>query len=124
MSQGTEACCGELIAAAPGDIEVIVYGESFPAKRLRKDIGLKPGNDRPSMLHSGCDGCVEMGDWLTEDQLQELQKLMSFPKDNSATVFQIVVNVHPFCRLICERPHMGAEDKNRYYFTQLADLDG
>jgi hypothetical protein len=63
-----------------------------------------------------------MGDWLTDDQRQELRKLMSFPKENSATVFQIVVNVPPVCRLICEWPHGSSDKEDKYYFTQLANL--
>jgi hypothetical protein len=63
-----------------------------------------------------------MGDWLTDDHRQELRKLMSFPKENSATVFQIVVNVPPVCRLICEWPHGSSDKEDKYYFTQLANL--
>ncbi len=45
------------------------------------------------------------------------------PGDNPATVFQILVNVPPICRLICEWPHGSPDRGDRYYFTQLADLD-
>jgi hypothetical protein len=124
MSLGTEeACSGEVVAAAPGDIEVIVYGESFPAKKLKKNFGTQPTTDMPGMAHPSSHGCVEMGDWLTEDQLQELRKLMSFPEENLATVFQIVVNVPPLRRLICEWPHGSPDKEDKYCFTQLADLD-
>jgi hypothetical protein len=112
-----------VVAAAPGDIEVIVYGESFPAKKLKKDISSKTGNNMAGVPPQECDGCVEMGEWLTEDQRQELRKLMSFPKENSATVFQIIVNVPPLRRLICEWPHRGSDKADKYYFTQLANLD-
>jgi hypothetical protein len=114
---------GEVVAASPGDIEVIVYGESFPAKKLKKDVISRPVNDMSDVPHAGCDGCIEVGDWLTKDRHQEFRDLMSFPKESPATVFQIVVNVPPVCRLICEWLHKGSDDKNRYYFTQLADLD-
>lgn len=114
---------GEIIATVPGDIEVIVYGESFPAKKLKKDVGPQPATDMPGMAHAGCYGCVEMGDWLTEDQLQELRKLMSSPREDLATVFQIVVNVPPLRRLICEWPHRSIDKEDKYHFMQLADLD-
>lgn len=117
-----EGYSGEIIATVPGDIQVIVYGESFPAKKLKKEISSPPGSDILGLPCAGCDGCIEIGDWLTDDQRQELQKLMSFPKENLATVFQIVVNVPPVCRLICEWPHGSADKEDKYYFTQLADL--
>lgn len=127
MSLGTEEACSgdrsDIIAATPGDIQVIVYGEAFPAKKLKKSLVSRQRNDIRSLAHTGCDGCIEIGDWVTEDQRQELRKLMSFPKENPATVFQIIVNVPPICRLICEWPHGGPDGEDRYYFTQLADLD-
>gem|GEM_PF-2100487 len=128
MSLRTEEACsgdrsGDITATAPGDIQVIVYGEAFPAKKLKKDIVSRPGAAIRSLDYEGCDGCIEIGDWLTEDQRRELRKLMSFPGGNPATVFQILVNVPPICRLICERPHGSPDGGDRYYFTQLADLD-
>lgn len=112
MSSGKEkACPEEIIASAPGDIQVIVYGDAFPAKKLKKGV-------------RGRDGCFEVGDWLTNDRRQELRRLMSYPLDNPATVFQIVVNVPPMRRLICEWPHENLGKEGRYYFTQLVDLDG
>ncbi len=96
---------------------MIVYGEAFPAKKLKKDIVSWPGTDIRSLDYAGYDGCVEIGDWVTEDQRLELRKLMSFPGDNSAIVFQILINVPPICRLICEWPHGSPDGGDRYYFT-------
>jgi hypothetical protein len=124
MSLGTEAASsGEIIASAPGDIQVIVYGEAFPAKKLKKDAAPLPRTDIIRLACAGCDGCIEIGDWLTEEQRREFRKLMSFPGDNPATVFQIVVNVPPVRRLICEWPHGSSDEGDTYHFTQLADLD-
>jgi hypothetical protein len=124
MSLGTEeACPGEIIASAPGDIQVVVYGEAFPAKKLKKDIASLPRTDITSLAHAGCDGCIEIGEWLTEGQRRELRKLMSFPGGNPSTVFQIIVNVPPIRRLICEWPHGSPDEEDMYHFTQLADLD-
>jgi hypothetical protein len=124
MSLGIEAACsGEIIAYAPGDIQVIVYGEAFPAKKLKKDTASMPRTDIRTLANAGCDGCIEVGDWLTEDQRRELRKLMSFPGENLATVFQIIVNVPPVRRLICEWPHGSPDEEDTYHFTQLADLD-
>lgn len=124
MSLRTEvACSGEIIASFPGDIQVIIYGEAFPAKKLKKDIVSLPRTDIRSLDDAGCDGCIELGNWLTEDQRRELRKLMSFPRENPATVFQIVVNVPPVRRLICEWPHGSSDGEDTYHFTQLADLN-
>lgn len=125
MSSGTEnICSGEIVADAPGDIQVIVHGETFPAKKLRKDVGPTSETDVKSPLSGSSYSCFEVGDWLTDVQRQELRKLMSFPVENTATVFQIVVNVPPMRRLICEWPHGSSGREDKYYFTQLADLDG
>ncbi len=118
-----KACSREIIASTPEDIQVIVYGEAFPAKKLKKDIVSRPGQDIRSPAYSDCYGFIEIGDWITEDQRRELRKLMNFPRDYPSTVFQIVVNVPPTCRLICEWPHGSLDSEDRYYFTQLVDLD-
>lgn len=125
MSSGTEnICSGEIIAGAPGDIQVIVHGETFPAKKLMKDMSSASETDIKSLPSGSSYGCFEVGDWLTDVQRQELRKLMSFPVENTATVFQIVVNMPPMRRLICEWPHGSSGREDKYYFTQLADLDG
>jgi hypothetical protein len=125
MSSGTEdSCSGEITADAPGDIQVIVHGETFPAKKLRKDTSPASETGVKNAPAGKSYGCFEVGDWLTDVQLQELRKLMSFPVENTATVFQIVVNVPPMRRLICEWPHGSSGREDKYYFTQLADLDG
>ncbi len=118
-----EACPKEIIASTPGDIQVIVYGEAFPAKKLKKGIISRPGTDIRSPAYAGCYGCIEIGDWIKEDQRRELRKLMSFPGNCPSTVFQIVVNVPPTCRLICEWSHGSLDSGDTYYFTQLVDLD-
>lgn len=122
ISATEEGCPREIIASAPGDIQVIVYGEAFPAKKLKKGIISQPGIDVISPVYAGCYGCIEIGDWITEDRRHELRKLMSFPRNYPATVFQIVVNVPPMCRLICEWPHEDSNVDDMYYFTQLVDL--
>ncbi len=54
MSLGTEeAHPGEIIASAPGDIQVIIYGKAFPAKKLKKDIAAMPRTDIRCMAHAG-----------------------------------------------------------------------
>lgn len=118
-----EASPKEIVAMSPGDIQVIVYGEAFPAKKLKKDIISQPGQDIKSQAYSCCCGCIEIGDWITEEQRRELRKLISFPGNYPTTVFQIVVNIPPTCRLICEWTHANTDRGDRYYFTQLADLD-
>jgi hypothetical protein len=117
-----EAYPREIIASTPGDIQIIVYGETFSAKRLKKGIISRPGVDIRSPTYTDCCGCVEIGDWISEDKRRELRKLMSFPGIYPTTVFQIVVNVPPACRLICEWPHEESNIDDKYYFTQLIDL--
>ncbi len=100
---------------------MIVHGETFPAKKLKENIRAI-SVDGPSS--SDIAGCIEVGDWLTEHQMRELKKLMRFPQENPSTVFQIIVNVKPIRRLICEWPHTNSDDlEDKYYFTQLVDLD-
>jgi hypothetical protein len=110
----------EIVARSPGDIQVLIYGESFPVRRL-KYINSAIESDSPKI--SSFRGRVEVGDWLTEAQKNELLKLMSFPKDHPSTVFQILINMPPMRRLICEWPHDCSNQEDGYYFTQLADLE-
>jgi len=117
LEQGA-ARANEIVAESPGDIQVVVYGESFPAKRLKSICSNADQADSSSIS-----GCVELGDWLTESQRGELRKLMSFPNDHPATVFQILINVPPMRRLICEWPHNGTNQEDSYCFMQLADLE-
>ncbi len=86
-----EAYPKEIVALSPGDIQVIVDGEAFPAKKLKKDIISRQGQDIKSPAFSCCCGCVEIGDWITEAQHQELRKLMSFPENYPTNVFQMLV---------------------------------
>jgi len=112
----------ETVAAAPGDIQVIVYGECFPAKKLKALVPSSGTGTAGKPLSTTYTGFLEIGEWLSEEDRKKLGKLMGFPKDYPATVFQILVNVPPGRRLICECPHDGFNEK-RFYFTQLADLD-
>lgn len=112
--------CKETIALAPGDIQVIVHGECFPVKKL-KALNCWSGGDAPEP-NQQYTGFLEIGEWLSEQDRNEFRKLMSFPKDYPTTVFQILVNVPPGRRLVCEWPH-DTRDEDEYYFTQLADLD-
>ncbi len=112
---------GEMVALAPGDIQIIVHGECFPAKRLKALIP-DSGNGVSGPDHTSPSGFLEVGEWLSQEQKSELQKLMGFPETNPATVFQILVNIPPESRLVCEWPH-GCLQEDGYYFTQLADLD-
>lgn len=118
-----EACSKEIVALKPGDIQLVVYGEAFPIKKLKKDIISRHGQDIKSLAYSCCYGCIEIGDWITEEQHHELRRLMSFPGNYPTTVFQIVVNIPPMCRLICEWTHVKTDRRDLYYFAQLADLD-
>jgi hypothetical protein len=119
-SGGEISPSGEIVARSPGDIQVVIYGESFPVKRLMY---------AHSSINADCpdipsfSGCVELGEWLTDAQRNELRKLMSSPKDNSATVFQILINMPPTRRLICEWPRDCLDQKDSYHFTQLVDLE-
>jgi hypothetical protein len=122
MNQESRASsCKETVALAPGDIQVIVHGECFPAKKLRT-LDHQAGSDmqKPGQPFTGF---LEVGEWLSEQDRNEFRKLMSFPEDYPTTVFQILVNLPPERRLVCECPH-GSLPEKEYYFTQLADLDG
>lgn len=112
----------EIVASTPGDIQVIVYGEAFPVRKIKKGIISQPEQDIKRSVYSGSCGCIEIGDWITDDQRRELRKLMSFPRNYPSTVFQIVVNVPPTCRLICEWPHGDSDEESTYHFIQLVDL--
>jgi|WetSurMetagenome_2_1015567.scaffolds.fasta_scaffold199982_2 hypothetical protein len=111
----------ETVALAPGDIQVIVHGECFPVKKLL-DFNHHEGSDEPKPSQPFT-GFLEVGEWLSEHDIGEFRKLMSFPDDYPTTVFQILVNVPPERRLVCEWPH-GSLPESEYYFTQLVDLDG
>jgi hypothetical protein len=112
----------EVVAISPWDIQVIVHGETFPAKRFKEHI-IAASENRST--RSDIAGFIEVGEWLTDAERVNLRRLMSLPNENPSTVFQLVVNVQPMRRLICEWPHasIDCENADRYYFTQLADLD-
>lgn len=97
------ASCEETIALAPGDIQVIVHGECFPVKKL-KALDSRSVSDSPEP-NQQFTGFLEIGEWLSEQDRNEFRRLMSFPKDYPTTVFQILVNVPPERRLVCEWPH-------------------
>lgn len=119
-SSGGASQSDEIVARSPGDIQVLIYGESFPVKRLQY-INSAIEADCPKI--SSFRGRVEVGEWLTKAQKNELLKLMSFPKDHSSTVFQILINMPPMRSLICEWPHDCPDQEDGYYFTQLVDLE-
>jgi hypothetical protein len=112
----------EVVAISPWDIQVIVHGEAFPAKRFKEH--LKAGSENCS-TRSDIAGFIKVGEWLTDAEKVKLRRLMSFPDENPSTVFQLVVNVQTMRRLICEWLHasIDCENEDRYYLTQLADLD-
>jgi hypothetical protein len=88
----------EVVAISPWDIQVIVHAETFPAKRFKEHI--KAASENHS-TRSDIAGFIEVGEWLTDAERVKLR------------------------RLICEWPHasIDCENEDRYYFTQLADLD-
>jgi hypothetical protein len=69
----------EVVAISPWDIQVIVHGEAFPAKRFKEH--LKAGSENCS-TRSDIAGFIKVGEWLTDAEKVKLRKLMSFPDEN------------------------------------------